>query len=80
VSGRLNFYQPVQYVVVNNGARGISRYLAAPWMAKNWVKLHPLHVHIFTSKSAAQKAQRRVRKGQRRPADFQVVEVQLCRV
>lgn len=80
MSARPNFYRPVQYVVVNNGARGIARYLAAPRMAKNWVELHPLRTAIFTSKKEASKACRRACKGQRSPADFQVVEVQLCRV
>lgn len=79
---RPNFYRPVQYVIVNNGPlnRGIARYLSANSWAETWVKLHPLKTAIFTSKAQARKELRLVRKGKRWPADFQIVEVQLCRL
>lgn len=77
---RPNFYQPVQYVIVNNGKRGLNRYLSTSSMYPNWVKLHPLRTAIFTSKAQARKELSLVRKGKRWPADFQIVEVQLCRL
>lgn len=77
---RPNFYQPVQYVIVNNSARGMARYLSANSWVESWVKLHPLKTAIFTSKVQARKELRLVRKGKRWPADYQIVTVQLCRL
>lgn len=78
-----NFYQPVQYVILDTSRTGLARYLAADAGGPSWVKLNPLKVAIYSSKRAAQKDVTHLGRCSRElglEPTFKVVEVQLCRL
>lgn len=80
---RPNYYQPIQYVILDTSRRGLNRYLAADVGGPSWVKLHPLKVAIYTNKRTAQRDVTRLSRCSKElglQPTFKVVEVQLCRL